>query len=151
MVLPFASPPPTFPLGVINPRVFFIIAPPPGQCLSKCWSKLEPFAAPPQGNLRSGFSCTDCSSGVALRTRYVQLLSGFVGTFGRCCWFSFTLSKCLVVPGYRVLSERLGWRSIPSLTVRACDGLSWDTLQGFELSKAVPAVMGRWEFVNVRL
>ena len=24
-------------------------------------------------------------------------------------------------------------------------------LQGFELSKAVPAVMGRWEFVNVRL
>ena len=38
----------------------------------------------------------------ALRKRYVQLLSGFVGTFGRCCWFSFTLSKCLVVPGYRV-------------------------------------------------
>ena len=24
-------------------------------------------------------------------------------------------------------------------------------LQGFEVSKAVPAVMGRWEFVNVRL
>ena len=39
----------------------------------------------------------------------------------------------------------------PSLTVRACDGLSWDSLQGFELSKVVPAVMGRWEFVNVRL
>ena len=28
LVLPFASPPPTFPLGVINPRVIFIIAPP---------------------------------------------------------------------------------------------------------------------------
>ena len=46
----------------------------------------------------------------------------------------------------------LSWeKEYPSLTVRACDGLSWDTLQGFELSKAVPAVMGRWEFVNVRL
>ena len=75
LVLPFASPPPTFPLGVALSRVIFILAP-PGQCLSKCWSELEPFAAPPQGNLRSGFSCTDCSSGVALRTRYVQLLSG---------------------------------------------------------------------------
>ena len=39
----------------------------------------------------------------------------------------------------------------PSLTVRACDGLSWDAPAGFELSKAVPVVMGRWEFVNVRL
>ncbi|XBJ00874.1 hypothetical protein VPH35_020658 [Triticum aestivum] len=27
----------------------------------------------------------------ALRTRYVQLLSGFVGTFGRCCWTCFTI------------------------------------------------------------
>ena len=90
MVLPFASPPPTFPLGVALSRVIFITAP-PGQCFSKCWSELEPFAVPPQGNLRSGFSCTDCSSGVALRTRYVQLLSGFVGTFGRCCWICFTI------------------------------------------------------------
>src|SRR3954462_9945349 len=49
---------------------------PPGQCLSKFWSKLERFATPPQGNLGSGFSCTDSSPGVALRTRYVQLLSG---------------------------------------------------------------------------
>ena len=29
LVLPFASPPPIFPLGVINPRVIFILAPPP--------------------------------------------------------------------------------------------------------------------------
>ena len=28
LVLPFASPPPIFPLGVINPRVIFILAPP---------------------------------------------------------------------------------------------------------------------------
>ena len=46
----------------------------------------------------------------------------------------------------------LSWdKEYPSLTVRACDGLSWDTLAGFELSKVVTAVMGRWEFVNVRL
>ena len=46
----------------------------------------------------------------------------------------------------------MSWeKEYPSLTVRACDGLSWDSLQGFELSKAVPAVMGRWEFVNVQL
>ena len=46
----------------------------------------------------------------------------------------------------------LSWeKEYPSLSVRACDGLSWDTLQGFELLKAVPAIMGRWEFVNVQL
>ena len=27
----------------------------------------------------------------ALRKRYVQLLSGFVDTFGRCCWTCFTI------------------------------------------------------------
>ena len=30
----------------------------PGQCFSKCWSELEPLAAPPRGNLRVGFSYT---------------------------------------------------------------------------------------------
>ena len=42
-------------------------------------------------------------------------------------------------------------KEYPSLIARAYHGLSWDTLAGFELSKAVPAVIGRWEFVNVRL
>ena len=65
---------------------------PPGQCLSKCWSELESFAAPPQGNVRSGFSCTECSSGVSLRTRYVQLLSG-CRRIGRSCWSCFTIVK----------------------------------------------------------
>ena len=32
-------------------------------------------------------------------------------------------------------------KEYPSLTVRACDGLSWDTPAGYYLSKAVPAVM----------
>ena len=46
----------------------------------------------------------------------------------------------------------LSWeKEYPSLTVRACDGLSWDPPAGIELSKVVPAVMGRWEYVNVRL
>ena len=31
------------------------------------------------------------SSECALRVRYVQLLLVFVGTFGRLCWFSFTI------------------------------------------------------------
>ena len=60
------------------------------------------------------------------------------------------LSKCLVT-GISSLTGSSWEKEYPSLTVRACDGLSWDTLQGFELSKVVPAVIGRWEFVNVRL
>ena len=62
----------------------------PGQCFSKCWSELESFAAPPRGNLRAGFSCTDFSSSVALGTRYVQLLSG-CRHIGRLCWSCFTI------------------------------------------------------------
>ena len=60
------------------------------------------------------------------------------------------LSKCLVT-GIPSLIGSSWEKEYPSLTVRACDGLSWDTPAGFELLKAVPAVMGRWEFVNIRL
>ena len=60
------------------------------------------------------------------------------------------LSKCLVTRIPRLIGS-FREKVYPSLTVRACDGLSWDTPAGFELSKAVPVVMGRWEFVNVRL
>ena len=42
-------------------------------------------------------------------------------------------------------------KKYPSLTMRACHGLSWDSPAGIELSKVVLTVMGRWEFVNVRL
>ena len=49
-------PPSLFPLGVAHPEGHLYFNP-PGQCLSKCWSKLEPLAAPPQGNLRADFSC----------------------------------------------------------------------------------------------
>ena len=73
---------------------------PPGQRSSECWSKLTA-AGGHQGQLWAGlleFGQSEC----ALRTRFVQLLSGFVGTFGRCCWICFNLSKCLVEPGCRV-------------------------------------------------
>ena len=88
LVLPFASPPPTFPLGVINPRVIFITAP-PGQCLSKCWSKPSDVRRPlgNQGLCQPVVLLIRC----ALRTRYVQLLSGFVGTSGWLCWSCFTI------------------------------------------------------------
>ena len=71
LVLPFASPPPTFPLGVINPRFIFILAL-PGQCLSKCWSKPSDFRRPlgNQDLCQPNVLLIRC----ALRTRYVQLL-----------------------------------------------------------------------------
>ena len=60
------------------------------------------------------------------------------------------LWKCLVT-GIPSLIGSSWEKEYPSLTVRACDGLIGTPLQGFELLKAMPAVMGRWEFVNVRL
>ena len=60
------------------------------------------------------------------------------------------LSRCLVT-GIPSLIGSFREKEYPSLIVRACDGLSWDTPTGYNLSKAVPAVIGRWEFVNVRL
>ena len=52
------------------------------------------------------------------------------------------LSKCLVtgIPSLMGLSRE---KEYPSLTMRACDGLSWNTPAGFELSKAVPVVMSQ--------
>ena len=61
---------------------------PPGQCSSECWSKLGDVRRPlgNQGLCQPDILLIWC----ALRTRYVQLLSGFVGTFRRCCWTCFT-------------------------------------------------------------
>ena len=50
------------------------------------------------------------------------------------------LSKCLVTGTPRLIGS-FREKEYPSLTVRACDGLSWDTPAGYKLSKAVPAVM----------
>ena len=60
------------------------------------------------------------------------------------------LSKCLVTG----ISSLIGssWEKVyPSLIRRAYHGLRSDTPAGYNLSEAVPAVIGRWEFVNVRL
>ena len=54
--------------------------------------------------------------------------------------FVLPLSKCLVTGIPSLIG--LSWeKEYPSLTVRAYDGLSWDTPAGYYLSKAVPAVM----------
>ena len=72
------------------------------------------------------------------------------GTSGGFAGLVLPLSKCLVteIPS---LTGSSWEKEYPSLTVRACDGLSWDTPAGFELLKAMPTVMDIWEFVNVRL
>ena len=80
----------------------------------------------------------------------MQLLSGFVGTAGGFAGLVLPLSKCLVT-GIPSLIGSSWEKEYTSLTVSACDGLSWETPAGYNLSKAVPAVIGRWEFVNVRL
>ena len=80
----------------------------------------------------------------------MRLLSGFVGTSGGFAGLVLPLSKCLVT-GIPRLTGSSREKEYPSLIVRAYNGLSWDTPAGYNLSKAVPAVIGRWEFVNVRL
>ena len=67
-------------------------------------------------------------------------LSGFVGTSGGSAGLVLPLSKCLVT-GIPSLIGSSWEKEYPLLTVRACDGLSWDTPAGFKLSRAVPTVM----------
>ena len=73
-----------------------------------------------------------------------------VGASGGLAGLVLPLSKCLVTGIPRLIGS--SWENeCPSLTVRACDGLSWDTPAGYYLSKAVPADMWQMEFVNIRL
>src|SRR6187401_2664768 len=72
-------------------------------------------------------------------TRYARLLSGCRHA-GRICWISLTLARYILSTGFR------GYSGLPTLELRlrgswACNGSSWNTPAGFELSKAVPAVM----------
>ena len=50
------------------------------------------------------------------------------------------LSKCLVTGIPRLIGS-FREKEYPSLIVRACDGLSWDTAAGYKLSRAMPTVM----------
>ena len=111
---------------------------PPGQCSSECGSKLGDVRRPlgNQGLCQPDVLPIRC----ALRTRYVRLLSGFVSTSGGLAGFVLPLSRCLVT-GILSLFGSSWENEYPSLTVRACDGLSWDTPAGFKLLRAVPAVM----------
>ena len=70
----------------------------------------------------------------------MQLVSGFVGTAGGLAGVVLPLSKCLVT-GIPSLTGSSWEKEYPSLTVRACDGLSWDTRAGYKLSRAAPVVM----------
>ena len=81
-----------FPLGFRSPRVIFIY--PPGQFSSECWSKSSDVRCPlgNQGLCQPDILLIRC----ALRTRYVQLLSGFVDTSGGFAGLVLPLSKCLV-------------------------------------------------------
>ena len=70
----------------------------------------------------------------------MRLLSGFVGTSGGFAGLVLPLSKCLVT-GIPSLIGFFREKEYPSLTMRACDGISWDTPVEYYLSKVVPAVM----------
>ena len=83
----FASPSP-FSLGsrALEGHLYFY---PRASARRECWSNLSATGGH-QGQLWAGLPevwTIQC----ALRTRYVQLLSEFVGTFGRLCWSSFTI------------------------------------------------------------
>ena len=67
---------------------------PPGQFSLECWSKPSDVRRPlgNQGLCQPDVWLIRC----ALRTRYVQLLSGFVGTFVGFAGLVLPLSKCLV-------------------------------------------------------
>ena len=123
---------------------------PPGQCSSECWPELESCAAPPRGNSRFGFSCTERSSECALRKRYVQLLSGFVGTFGRCCWTCFTI----VEMSCNRDSESDRVFPLEGISFVDRESLSWAMLglpcRDLNFRKPCPRLCHRWEFVNVR-
>ena len=75
----------------------------------------------------------------------MRLLSGFVGTAGGLAGLVLPLSKCLVNRDSSLIGS--SWEKVyPSLTVRAYDGLSWDTPAGYKLSKAMPTVMCQMRF-----
>ena len=80
----------------------------------------------------------------------MRLLSGFVGTSSGFAGLVLPLLKCLVTGIPRLIGSSRE-KEHPSLTVRACDGLSWDTPAGFNLSKAMPVVMWQMGVFNIRL
>ena len=137
MVLPFASPSP-FSLGFPEPEGHLYLTP-PGQCSFECWFET--------GRLQGHLGAT--RGLVLLVARLIRCCPeneicvapiGIVGASGGLAGLVLPLSKCLVT-GIPRLAGSSREKEYPSLTVSACDGLSWDTPAGYYLSKAVPAVM----------
>ena len=93
MVLPFAYLS-LFPLGFREPEGHLILTP-PGQCSFECWSELSRLRGP-LVETRGLVLLVGCLIRCALRTRYVQLLSGFFGASGGFAGLVLPLSKCLV-------------------------------------------------------
>ena len=83
----------SFPLGVARPRVIIILNPRASAPLSVGPTCQLPVAT--RGNSGLAYPYLRQSE-CALRKRYVQLLSGFVGTSGGFAGFVLLLSKCLV-------------------------------------------------------
>ena len=92
----------------MNPRILFYIQ---GASADGVGPKLEPLATPPQGNSRTGFSCTDCSSGRGLRRDTRGYYQG-VGTPGGLAGLVLPLSKCLVHWDYESDRRFLRWRIV---------------------------------------
>ena len=90
--------PKPFPPGFREPEGHLYFKP-PDQCSFECWPKLGDVRCPlgNQGLCQPDVLPIRC----ALRTRYVQLLSGFVGTFGWLCWSCFTIVEMSCKPGFR--------------------------------------------------
>ena len=88
-----------FPQGFREPEGHLYFKP-LDQCSFECWPKPSDVRRPlgNQGLCQPVVLLIRC----ALRTRYVQLLSGFVGTSGRLCWSCFTIVEMSCKPGFRV-------------------------------------------------
>ena len=118
----------SFPLGVVRPRVIIILTP-PGQCSFECWSELSRLRGPLL-ETRGLVLLVGCLIRCCPENEICAAPIGIVGTSGGFAGLVLPLSKCLVTG---ILSPIWSsWeKEYPSLTVRACDGLSWDTPAGF--------------------
>ena len=135
MVLPFAYLS-LFPLGSADSRVIFILT--PGPVLLRVLVQTERCPAPPG---QPGSMPTQRLAHPVCPENEIR------ATPNRICWhigrfadLVLPLSKCLVTGIPRLIGS--SWeKDYPSLTVRANNGLSWDTPAGYKLSRAVPAVI----------
>ena len=116
------------PLGSADSRVIFILNPPGSVLLWVLVRNGQP-AGPPWGNSRVGFTHS-LTYQVCPENQIRATPIGICRHIGRLCWSCFTIVEMScncdsetdrVFPG----------EGISLLTVRACDGLSWDTPVGF--------------------